>query len=603
MRRISASPARSSVDAPQCRHDHARPHRCATRPLAAPDPAAPGRPRGRRRRRRRPDELEPRPRRRLRVLRRGRTVDVRVPARVPQRFLRPVRHRDPGQAGRASRCRRRSACTCSGCPPPRSHSPRSSRARSRRSPCRWSACAGPAPGRPRRRSPRRGDPIFVSMFGHPMEDGLLTMALAVAFVWWGSARVLTGRWWPLLLAGLFVGVGFQAKMLQACSSCRPSWSAPWWPSPSRGRSRRTLGHVAVLVASALVASLAWSVVVELLPAADHPYVDGSTDDSVFAMLFRLQRARPLPARIWPGAVSTIGGAFARAARTWATPSTASAVAGTPAAARSSSCSHPGTRPRSGGRGPQHSPASGSVRSAGGPVAPAGRPAPPSPRSSPSSCGWSPRPWSSPSCASRTPPTWPDRRAARAPGRGRLVGCGGLVGAADRRLRVVPVALLVVQGAWWTWLARSSSEPVVLGAVAVGATIAALIALLVRWGGASVRPRGRGRRTAAALLVASVVLARRASPCRPSTRRGTAAAGTPRSEWAPVPSRSAVAPPTGVRTRPERHARADRSVVPSSAFRISAPDVWGGHSTLTSSERELVATAERAGGGRDVHRSS
>ena len=57
-------------------------------------------------------------------------------------------------------------------------------------------------------------PIFVSMFGHPMEDGLVTMALAVALVWWQRA-VLTGSWWALAWSGIAVGVGFQAKMMQA----------------------------------------------------------------------------------------------------------------------------------------------------------------------------------------------------------------------------------------------------------------------------------------------------------------------------------------------------------------------------------------------------
>jgi 4-amino-4-deoxy-L-arabinose transferase-like glycosyltransferase len=68
-------------------------------------------------------------------------------------------------------------------------------------------------------------PIFVSMFGHPMEDGLLTMSLAVAVLWWQRA-VLTKRWWPLLWAGLFIGVGFQAKMMQAWFVLPPCSSGP-----------------------------------------------------------------------------------------------------------------------------------------------------------------------------------------------------------------------------------------------------------------------------------------------------------------------------------------------------------------------------------------
>ncbi|WP_242089002.1 glycosyltransferase family 39 protein [Curtobacterium sp. DN_7.5] len=443
-------------------------------------------------------------------------------------------------------------------------------------------------------------PIFVSMFGHPMEDGLLTMALAVALVWW-QRSVLTGRSWPLLLAGLFVGIGFQAKMLQA-----------WLVLPALVvgtvvalavpgvRWRRALGHVAVLVASALVASLAWSVVVELLPAADHPYVDGSTDDSVFAMVFGYNGLDRFLPGIWPGAVSTIGGAFARAG------------------------SHLGHAFHGVGSG-QHAGGRTLLQLF-------------SPRYA-SQVGWS-WPAALAGIGIGAARWWPGRTGREArPAFAALVavvvwlvtatvvlsvmrlphtayvagigvqlallgavgwwGAAGMVGAADRRLRVVPVALLVVQGAWWTWLARSSSEPVALGAVAVGATIAALIALLVRWGGVSVRPHGRGRRTAAALLVASVVLgpacfSLQALDAARDGSGGDASVGVGTGAYAfggRTPDRAFALARSGM-------LGADRSVVPSSAFHVSASDVWGGHSTLTPAERALVTTAERAGGGRD-----
>jgi len=124
-------------------------------------------------------------------------------------------------------------------------------------------------------------PIFVSMFGHPMEDGLLTMALAVALVWWQRA-ILTGRWWPLLVAGLFIGVGFQAKMMSA-----------WFVLPGLVvatavavvGARRAWGHVAALTVSSIVASLSWMLLIASAPAGARPFVDGSTDDDVFAMVF------------------------------------------------------------------------------------------------------------------------------------------------------------------------------------------------------------------------------------------------------------------------------------------------------------------------------
>lgn len=153
-------------------------------------------------------------------------------------------------------------------------------------------------------------PIFVSMFGHPMEDGLLTMALAVALLWWQRA-VLTARWWPLLLAGLFVGVGFQAKMLQAwfilpalVVGALVAGSGADAGAERPRRPLRALARVGALSATAVVTSLAWITVVQLIPSGDRPYIDGSTDDNVFAMVFGYNGVDRFLPGAWPGAVSS-----------------------------------------------------------------------------------------------------------------------------------------------------------------------------------------------------------------------------------------------------------------------------------------------------------
>ena len=124
-------------------------------------------------------------------------------------------------------------------------------------------------------------PIFVSMFAHPMEDGLLTMALAVALVWWQRA-VLTARWWPLVLCAVFIGVGFQAKMMAAwfvlpALVAGTHIATPGW--------RRGLVRAGAVTGAALAASVAWITVVALVPADARPYIDGSTTNDVFAMVF------------------------------------------------------------------------------------------------------------------------------------------------------------------------------------------------------------------------------------------------------------------------------------------------------------------------------
>ncbi|MCK9915399.1 glycosyltransferase family 39 protein [Microbacteriaceae bacterium K1510] len=153
-------------------------------------------------------------------------------------------------------------------------------------------------------------PIFVSMFGHPMEDGLVTMALAVALVWWQRA-VLTGSWWALAWSGIAVGVGFQAKMMQA-----------WFVLPGLviallvlgGMSRvRRLARAGTFAAVAVAASVGWMAIVQVVPSGVRPFVDGSTNDNLFAMVFGyngIDRVFPglVPGAVGPGEQS--GGATA-----------------------------------------------------------------------------------------------------------------------------------------------------------------------------------------------------------------------------------------------------------------------------------------------------
>ena len=141
-------------------------------------------------------------------------------------------------------------------------------------------------------------PIFVSMFAHPMEDGLLTMALSVALVWWQRA-VLTARWWPLLVCALFIGVGFQAKMMAA-----------WFILPAlvvgtmatEREWRRGLSRAGALAGTAVAASVAWITAIALVPASARPYIDGSTDNDVFAMVFGYNGLDRFAPGAVPGAV-------------------------------------------------------------------------------------------------------------------------------------------------------------------------------------------------------------------------------------------------------------------------------------------------------------
>ncbi len=128
-------------------------------------------------------------------------------------------------------------------------------------------------------------PIVASVFGHPMEDGALLMCLVLAADAWQRA-VVTGRLRWLVLSGVWVGLGFQAKMLQAWMILPALFIGYLVAAPQPGpRLVTRLWQLAVAGVAMLAVSLSWVVLFTVTPAADRPWVDGSTDNSVVAMIF------------------------------------------------------------------------------------------------------------------------------------------------------------------------------------------------------------------------------------------------------------------------------------------------------------------------------
>jgi 4-amino-4-deoxy-L-arabinose transferase-like glycosyltransferase len=87
----------------------------------------------------------------------------------------------------------------------------------------------------------------------------------------------------LVLAGFWVGLAFQAKMIEA-----------WMVLPALGLAYLVCGPgpvvrrvVQLTVAGVVVAvvSLSWMTAVSLVPAADRPYFDGSHDNSIYTQVF------------------------------------------------------------------------------------------------------------------------------------------------------------------------------------------------------------------------------------------------------------------------------------------------------------------------------
>ena len=87
----------------------------------------------------------------------------------------------------------------------------------------------------------------------------------------------------LILAAFWVGLAFQAKMIEAWLVL-PAFGLVYLVS-APGPVRRRLRQLAVAGAVAGLVSLSWMTAVSLVPASHRPYVDGSRSDSVYQQVF------------------------------------------------------------------------------------------------------------------------------------------------------------------------------------------------------------------------------------------------------------------------------------------------------------------------------
>ncbi len=122
-------------------------------------------------------------------------------------------------------------------------------------------------------------PLLVSMFSHSMEDAMLTMLTVLAIAAW-QRSIDTDRRVYLIVAGLLVGVGFQVKMAQAWLVI-PALAAGYLYLNGRPLAQKVRGVIA-FAAVALATSFAWMTAIALVPASQRPYIDGTTDNSVFS---------------------------------------------------------------------------------------------------------------------------------------------------------------------------------------------------------------------------------------------------------------------------------------------------------------------------------
>jgi 4-amino-4-deoxy-L-arabinose transferase-like glycosyltransferase len=131
-------------------------------------------------------------------------------------------------------------------------------------------------------------PATVALNRGNISDSLMILLLVLAADAVSAAIAPPGRrtkhaqaW--LILAAFWVGLAFQAKMIEAWLVL-PAFALAYLldgPGPLARRVRQVL--VAGIVAG--IVSLAWMTAVSLVPAAHRPYADGSTNNSLYAQVF------------------------------------------------------------------------------------------------------------------------------------------------------------------------------------------------------------------------------------------------------------------------------------------------------------------------------
>ena len=142
-------------------------------------------------------------------------------------------------------------------------------------------------------------PLLVSMFGHSMEDGMLIMFCVLAVMSWQDG-IRTGKLSWLLLAGVWVGLGFQAKMMEAWLIV-PALGIAYLMTAPHQLAKRTR-HVLMFGVVTLAVSLSWMTAIQLVPADSRPYIDGSTNNNMYSMVFGYNGFNRFVPDLVPGAV-------------------------------------------------------------------------------------------------------------------------------------------------------------------------------------------------------------------------------------------------------------------------------------------------------------
>ncbi|MGW8114914.1 glycosyltransferase family 39 protein [Caproicibacterium sp. NSD3] len=119
-------------------------------------------------------------------------------------------------------------------------------------------------------------PIFIVVSKTNNTDSVLIFFMTLA-AWAMMVAADKGQLRWLLLSAVFLGIAYNAKTLEAFLILPALYAVYFFASTRKWRTR--ICHLAVATLVLIVVSLSWSVIVDLTPASERPYVDNSTTNS------------------------------------------------------------------------------------------------------------------------------------------------------------------------------------------------------------------------------------------------------------------------------------------------------------------------------------